>query len=113
MTEQRGPICMDHSAHGIKRQKPLIIPFHQTHRIDDRRNKHPDLDQERDRIANVPILDIQSRKPQSNPNRTKESKGNQERKKQNAPAGYELVIDHESSENKQGDEKVEKSGKGC
>ena len=112
MTEKGSAIRVDHSAHGIERQKPLIVPMHQAHGIDDRGDKHPDLDQKRDRVSNVSILDIESRKPQPDPHSTKESEGNEKWKKKNTQTWENLVPDHEGCQNKQSDEEVEQPGKG-
>lgn len=60
-----------------------------------------------DGVTNVPVLNIESRKSEADSNSTKKGEGNEKWKEQNARAGQELVPDHESRKNKQGDEKIE------
>ena len=113
MSQGRGPKGLDHTAHGVEGQQPLVFLLDHADRVDDRRDKHPQLDKKGYHIPDIPILNIEGRQPQTDTNGAEESQTEQKWKKQNGDTWDEVIVYHQGAQNEHGDEKIEQTGQGC
>ena len=71
---------LDHADHGIQAVDDAPRLGHQAQRVHDRRREHPGLDQERDRVIDVAVSDVERRQPQG------DREGDRGRQQQEQPA---------------------------
>ncbi len=113
MSQDRGPKGLDYTAHGVEGHQPLVFLLDHADRVDDRGDKHPQLDKKGYHISDVPILDIEGGQPQTDTNGAEESQSDQKGKEQKCDTWDALIVDHQGAQDEHGDEKVEQTGQGC
>ncbi len=78
-----------------------------------RRNIQAELDQKRDDVAKIPVLDIEGGHPKSRAYAGKEGKEQKCGQKQDVPIGRELIINHEKEKNNETNDNIHKGGNHC
>src|SRR5262249_49494261 len=92
-----------HRIEGIQ-QTPLL--WHHTRTEADRRHVQPKLHDERDDVAEIPILDIETSDPQRRTDGCKECQQDKNRQNQDLPAREELIPCHHQNQDGKADEEV-------
>jgi len=103
--------AVNDASHGIETVKPAPAFGNERRRVSHRRSKHPELDEERNDVANVAIKSVQSRKPQAHA----ESGEKREKKKNGEPKSGKrrenAVSKTENGENGEANGEVDEAGK--
>ena len=104
--EEDGPMRVDQAGQGVEGEDPLQVPAEDVGRVDHRRDKHQELDEEGEGELHVPILHADGREPVTRPCRQEEGEENDHRQEEDRHRRHELVVDHHRCEDDHGDQVI-------
>src|SRR5713101_3581978 len=99
--------------HGVEAVEPAPARRNKRGRIGDGRGEHPELDEERNDVADVAIKRVERGEPQANPKSGEEGESQQRGQPQRGKTGADAVSDGENGEHDEADGEVHQAGKCC
>src|SRR5712692_10789553 len=97
--------------HGAEAVEPAPARRYERGRIGDGRGEHPELDEERNDVADVAIKSVQRRQPQADAESGEEGESQQRGQPQRGKTGADAVSDGENGEHDEADGEVHQAGK--
>src|SRR6267154_337603 len=99
------------TGHGVEAVKPAPALRHQRACIRHRRSKHPELDEERNDVANVAIEGVERREPQADAESREERESEKRRQPESGESGENAVGETENRQDHKADSEVHQAGK--
>src|SRR5215471_7630478 len=94
--EQGSPKRLDNTGYWVQGHYPSHFFWDKAHRVDNRRNKYPYLNQKRKRVSHIPISNVQRRNPYSDSKSKQSGKNDKRKKHQVSNRNLEVVIDEQA-----------------
>ncbi len=107
-SEEAPAEAIDDADHGIQRVEEAVLLGDDAGTETDWRNIKPELDDEGDDGAEIPVFDIQRGEPEAGPEGGKEGEENEDGEEEELPAGEEQVLAHYAGEDDKADEEINK-----
>src|SRR6266852_978030 len=103
--------AVNDAGHGIEAVEPAPARGNERGRIGDGRSEHPELDEERNDVADVAIKSVERGEPQADPESGEDGEREQRGQPKRGKSGANAVGDSENGEDHEADGEVHQAGK--